>query len=526
MAPAGSKKKQGWKLDCWCFSPGLGMQDIVDHGVHSIILTSGTLSPLGPMVSELGVNFPVQLENPHIIEDNQVFVAVVANGPDGTPLNSSYQNRSNERYINSLGRTLTNFSRLVPDGLLVFFPSYSVMKTNIGKWEENGIWQNLSGMKPVFIEPQGKDAFQESIEAYYSAIKEPNSKGATLLAVCRGKVSEGLDFADKNARAVVITGLPFAPSMDPRVKMKMQYLDSLAKENKGLYGNDWYVLQASRAVNQAIGRVIRHKDDFGAILLCDDRFKQVRIQNQLSKWIHGHVHVFDSFGPVLKQLSSFFKALDKEPLKSKFDTKMGGFQLGSTVINPGHLNMKDTSQENQKTEFCESINGENIFESYKINDRGLSVKKENNSSSIFDMMENNSQVTSCAQISKSVMKCGSPISETSTDPVPSTSKAKPKDAKRRKISISFRQAHQPDSEKSAEMWKTFLMEIKTLLGATENYGKFCSAIREFKANKNVENFATNMKMIFSGIPDKNKYLQTASLLVGSQNRELFLAVCS
>jgi len=38
-----------------------------------------------------------------------------------------------------------------------------------------------------------------------------------------------------------------------------------------LGGEEWYRQQASRAVNQAVGRVIRHLRDFGAILLCDER---------------------------------------------------------------------------------------------------------------------------------------------------------------------------------------------------------------------------------------------------------------
>ena len=33
--------------------------------------------------------------------------------------------------------------------------------------------------------------------------------GALFLAVCRGKVSEGMDFADNNARAVICVGIPF-----------------------------------------------------------------------------------------------------------------------------------------------------------------------------------------------------------------------------------------------------------------------------------------------------------------------------
>lgn len=40
---------------------------------------------------------------------------------------------------------------------------------------------------------------------------------------------------------------------------------------QGLTGADWYKLQASRAVNQAVGRVIRHRQDYGAIILCDTR---------------------------------------------------------------------------------------------------------------------------------------------------------------------------------------------------------------------------------------------------------------
>ena len=46
-----------------------------------------------------------------------------------------------------------------------------------------------------------------------------------------------------------------------------------AAPQRVLTGEAWYVQQASRAVNQAMGRVIRHRHDYGAIILCDDRFQ-------------------------------------------------------------------------------------------------------------------------------------------------------------------------------------------------------------------------------------------------------------
>ena len=49
---------------------------------------------------------------------------------------------------------------------------------------------------------------------YYAAAKD--KKGACFLAVCRGKVAEGLDFADDNGRACIITGLPYPPLKDAR----------------------------------------------------------------------------------------------------------------------------------------------------------------------------------------------------------------------------------------------------------------------------------------------------------------------
>lgn len=48
------------------------MQELKKLGVRSIIMTSGTLSPMDAFREDMKLPFPVQLENPHVIEKNQV----------------------------------------------------------------------------------------------------------------------------------------------------------------------------------------------------------------------------------------------------------------------------------------------------------------------------------------------------------------------------------------------------------------------------------------------------------------------
>ena len=65
----------------------------------------------------------------------QVWIGVVPCGPNGVALNSSYQSRESPQYMSDLGNAIANFARLVPDGLLVFFPSYHVLEKCTNHWK-------------------------------------------------------------------------------------------------------------------------------------------------------------------------------------------------------------------------------------------------------------------------------------------------------------------------------------------------------------------------------------------------------
>ncbi len=52
-----------------------------------------------------------------------------------------------------------------------------------------------------------------------------------------------------------------------------------------LTGKQWYQQEAIRTVNQSIGRVIRHKNDYGIIILADERYTWDTNKKQMSLWV-------------------------------------------------------------------------------------------------------------------------------------------------------------------------------------------------------------------------------------------------
>ncbi len=89
-------------------------------------------------------------------------------------------------------------------------------------WEANGIIKKLEKLKGVYLEPRESSHYKFVISAYYQDVYK---KGAIIFAVCRGKISEGLDFSDDAARSVIIIGIPYPMTIDPKTILKKHFLD-------------------------------------------------------------------------------------------------------------------------------------------------------------------------------------------------------------------------------------------------------------------------------------------------------------
>ncbi|XP_042384337.1 Fanconi anemia group J protein homolog isoform X1 [Zingiber officinale] len=327
------------KLSLWCLNPALVFREIANLSL-SVILTSGTLSPMGSFASELGVQFEACMEAPHVIDpESQLWAAVVSTGPGNCQLNASYRTADGFAFQDGLGVTLEEICKIAPGGILVFFPSYKLLEKLRRRWTQTGQWSRLNAEKPLFVEPRGAtDEFDSLLRGYYDAIrgstkvvheksrlgsrrtiKQPCSKvcsqntprGAAFLAVCRGKVSEGIDFSDENARVVVVVGIPFPNKNDIQVMLKKKYNDTHRSTKHLLSGSEWYCHQAFRALNQAAGRCIRHRFDYGAIIFLDERFKEERNLTYISKWLKNSIKYFHSFNESLVGLQNFFESAQK-----------------------------------------------------------------------------------------------------------------------------------------------------------------------------------------------------------------------
>ena len=151
-----------------------------------------------------------------------------------------------------------------------------------------------------------------------SSVAVASGAGALFLAVYRGKVSEGLDFKDENARAVFCVGIPFPSLGDVKVRLKREYNSTAYARSSGMLpGGDWYQHQAFRAYNQALGRCVRHQHDYAAIFMVDARFcrseEAARNRGMVSKWMRNLVQHFHSARESAGTTAEFFEALGANP---------------------------------------------------------------------------------------------------------------------------------------------------------------------------------------------------------------------
>ncbi|KAJ2963471.1 hypothetical protein NQZ79_g1500 [Umbelopsis isabellina] len=304
-------KQHDWefKLSFWCHNAGLAFREI-SEAARSVILCSGTLSPMNGFATELQTDFPIRLETNHVIDPSQMWAGVIPFGPDKVALSGTFKTLDTYVYQDDIGAALLRIAKIIPNGMLCFVPSYSALNKFLSRWKTTGLYTTLSQTKTIVIEPQNmpKGTFEKELSRFYTAAhaEKGESNGAILFGVYRGKISEGIDFSDSRCRAVISIGIPFPHLKDFKVISKRDYNSAACSRGRSsVNGSEWYSIQAHRAVNQALGRCIRHKKDWGAIILLEHRYLQQENLLSLSKWIRSHCAQYPKFGEAMSHLTAF-----------------------------------------------------------------------------------------------------------------------------------------------------------------------------------------------------------------------------
>ena len=265
-------------LQLACLDPTLVMRRIFDR-FSSVIITSGTLSPLSIYPRILDFDPAIAISLPNTLPRESILPLVVSHGSDQTPLSSQFAIRNDPSVLRNYGHLLAEAAQMTPDGLVAFFPSYLYMHHIIKAWHEMDMLESIAGNKLLFIETVDQGQTNKILKAFRRACDI--GRGAVLLSVARGKVSEGVDFENHYGRAVIMFGVPFQYTESRLLKARLEY----ARGKFGVSESDYLNFDAMRSAAQCIGRVLRTKQDYGLMILADRRYSSHGKRDKLPAWI-------------------------------------------------------------------------------------------------------------------------------------------------------------------------------------------------------------------------------------------------
>lgn len=278
-------------LHLCCLDATIAMRPVFER-FDSVVITSGTLSPLEMYPRLLDFSPVVTCSLSMTLARPSVAPLVVTRGADQVAISSRFQVRSDPAVVRNYGALLIELAKVTPDGLVAFFPSYIYMEGVVRAWQEMGVIASLLQHKLVFLETPDSQETSIALASYRAACD--SGRGAVLLSVARGKVSEGIDFSGHYGRAVIMFGIPFQYTESRILKARLEYM----REHYNIKEADFLSFDALRHAAQCLGRVLRGKNDYGLMVLADKRYARPEKRSKLPGWIAS------SIGPAQINLST------------------------------------------------------------------------------------------------------------------------------------------------------------------------------------------------------------------------------
>lgn len=270
---------------------------------RAILLIGGTLSPREAIKTSLLAEISrarsvCEFECGHVVPSENLLGAVISKGFSGCDMEFTYRNRKNNDVIDELGRIVASAADSSPGGVVVFFASYAFMSSVIARWSSTGMNQRLNGLKPLYHEERGATHVWND---FVRSVDKNPSRGSILTAVMGGRLSEGINFSDDLGRVIIVVGMPFANSADVQTAEILKSMPTPKDRGEFLENSCLTV------VNQALGRAVRHREDYAAILLCDQRYGRPHTIDKLPSYIRQVMQRSVDTSVVPQMLQDFFQ---------------------------------------------------------------------------------------------------------------------------------------------------------------------------------------------------------------------------
>ncbi len=193
--------------------------------------------------------------------------------------------------LDHYAQRLTEVVRATEGNVAVFVPSYDLLEQIASRLHKRRVGKRL------VVEERAMD--KEAKEALVLLLRKHRGKGCVLVAVQGGSLSEGVDYPGNLLSCVCVIGVPLAPP-SLETEAVIRYYDAKFGEGRGwAYG---YLYPAMNKVLQSAGRLIRSEEDFGVVVLMDERFDSSRYKNALPPTLRGEP-ITDGLGT---RVASFF----------------------------------------------------------------------------------------------------------------------------------------------------------------------------------------------------------------------------
>jgi Rad3-related DNA helicase len=196
--------------------------------------------------------------------------------------NISQSNANNNSFH---GEILMKLSKIVPDGIICYFSSVSLMEYYLTKWNEQDVFKYIMNEKLLFVEEQDSIRLSNTITNYKKSCDM--GRGGILFLSTRNKASLFDNFTNHHSRCIIFIGFPIETKLTKTFELRLEnYKKTFDIDSKDFFNYDTFKLFSNK-----IAEKILDVTDKKILVILDEKLMSDKLKDYLPPWIHKIIHV-------------------------------------------------------------------------------------------------------------------------------------------------------------------------------------------------------------------------------------------